>query len=203
MASPYPLPPGCIFREDFKSPALAAQNGLVVKSGASVSWLSPGILVNTDTADVITVPILNPKMLRSATTTIIDAIVADTASSERYMVCQSAPIAAIGFRFGKFTVYDTTYRQSLASPAVGSRALVAVVLRRGGASELYINGIQDGTWTNASGTAGLASTVVGGISGAFGATRYTAPIFGWRFYNYAMSSEEIAADYRTIRGNQA
>ena len=33
MPSPYPLPAGCIFREDFRNPALAARNGIVFTGG--------------------------------------------------------------------------------------------------------------------------------------------------------------------------
>lgn len=39
----YPLQQGCIFREDFKSPELAARNGLVSIGNPGPTWVSNGV----------------------------------------------------------------------------------------------------------------------------------------------------------------
>jgi hypothetical protein len=198
MASPYPLPPGCIFREDFKSPALAAQNGLVITGNP----IAAGVL-RMATGTQIFAPEL--KSVRPNTFTLMaDVSATGFIGSYRTLVRSLSGVDILHFGFDNTTNrmywYDGGLRYS--SVFALKRSLFAVSIT-GGLASFYQDGALLGT-SGANLNKSTATTLVTiGSTSTLNNQLFTDPVHSLRMYYYAMSAEEIAADYRTIRGNQA
>ena len=199
MASPYPLPPGCIFREDFVNPTLAAQNGLVI---TGTPWVASGVRVRTGMQ--ISVPsLVNFTPPSNGTTLVFDATVGGFNGTYRTAFLLSGTLARIYVGIDaatnrlfwqdgtlRFSSTFSTGRRLFAASASGSTiswyqdgaplGTSIVVLNRGNPSKCFIG-----------------STDVLDIG------LFLDPLHSIRLYNYALSANEIAQDYRTIRGLSA
>lgn len=203
MASPYPLPPGCIFREDFKSPALAAQNGLVITGNP---WMAGGartsagntILGNYD---------LNNVALLSSFTIIVDVDLAQFTGTERGLWCVVADGAYSTILLSALAGEN---RLNVGSSSTGNVALGTFVPGRrilalsctGSSVAMYIDGALSATASLTRYKRTYYNFVVGMVR-SVGTNTFGGLFRSLRAYNYAMTAEEIAADYRKIRGNQA
>lgn len=195
MNSPYPLPPGCIFREDFKNPMLAAQNGL---TGLPV-WIPGGVRLST--ANLSRSKIANGQLM----TVIVDAIVLPANGNYHSLINQFDTVTSGNeFNIGLdptnkmfWSVAIVTVSSSVVTP--GRRMLYWT--SNGANGEFFVDGVSIGTRiTDASVPRANPRLSFGAYLGV--SQRSNHPITQIRLYNYAMTASEIAADYRTVRGIQ-
>jgi hypothetical protein len=201
MPSPYPLPPGCIFREDFRNPTLAAQNGLVITgnpfAAAGLRMVAGSLVLST----AITASLL------SAPKTFIWSTVF-TGSSGQYQTLMrlsqgSGRVFQIGIKNDSNSLFwvagGAVYTNGSVIPT--GRKLFAIV-SNGTVLTFYANGSQIGSASDGfAKPTGAATLSIGSELG--GSLIYRDLVDQIRIYDYAMSADEIAQDYRTIRGLQA
>jgi hypothetical protein len=197
----YPLPPGCIFREDFRNPAMAAANGLTVPD---LAWLGggrgPGVLV-TGAGRWITCPKLNT-FNPNAMTIISDVLIKTTVADDYRVIFGSTTKMFWGIYNDTMMHYDVSYgRVSSANLGLMNRRMLLAYVVQPNTVSFYLNGSFVSTH-NISYKKTIAAVV--GITHYINSATYRLrdPIFGLRLYNYAMTADEIASDYYTVRGIQ-
>lgn len=203
MPSPYPLSYGCIFREEFLNPYLAAQNGLVVTGNPWLGGGAKGVAVTAGNT------ILVPKLVGIKTniiTILIDAEFYPAGSgpalySEAFRVHTPAGEKLI---FGRQRSDGTLYVSSGVAAVFSStisrgRKLVGVSLD-GTNATFFSNG-------NSMGTSVFNTTRIGGSYVMIGSPvpisaqyYWTLPIYSISIYNYAMTPSEILQNYQITRG---
>jgi hypothetical protein len=204
MPSPYPLSYGCIFREEFINPYLAAQNGLVQYGNP---WLGVGMSgVKLDGSNYFTVPRLSPCRFGAIT------IIADV-SAEAFTATYRIAFAAIRVGSGipplevgyKASVNESWFVLNSARSAVYTPKKRSIMAWVGDGTNMffYQDGAYLGTGASAiSGVTGGSTTVTIGCRGPVGGTLYGfgGNMFEFSLYNYAMTSSEILQNFQLSKG---
>lgn len=194
MASPYPLPSGCIFREDFANPMLAADNGLI----GSPVWI-PGGGVQLSASGLSRYKTANGKLM----TVVVDAVVLPANGNFHCFLNQFDTGTGVNeFNIGlgpTNNMYWSVAAVTVSSSSVASGRRMLYWTSAGSNGGFFVDGVSIGTkTTDASVSRSNVRLSVGAYLGASQRTRH--PMLQLRIYNRVMSNDEIAADYRTIRG---
>lgn len=190
-----PLLPRCIFREDFRNPAMAAANGLVITGNP---WNASGVKCLTGTQ--ITVPGLSSYQPTSLT------IIADidyTSFTGQYRtlfhLIHGNTVAQCGLNpsTNQPFWYDSGARLPAGSISTGRRILAwscngTIVTFF---SDGYSIGFSTGTILRFFGS----NQFTIGSTNTLNSQIFNSQLYSFRIYNYAMSSDEIRQDYLLAR----
>jgi len=187
-----------IFREDFRNPALAAANGLIV---SGCTWFANGgIFANGSITH--NDPKFGP---RDSFTFIINTNVTPFTGNYRIlMALRTGGLLAYGFAFNsnsnRLACVSSFSGYGVSSVDVDIGFSTLVMAKSGSSATFYQNGAQKGssvTTPYQEANQPLILTIGSTVS-----TRYlNEQISQARVYNYAMSADEIKQDYLTIRGS--
>lgn len=195
-----PLPYGCIFREDFVNPTLAADNGLVITGNP---WVAAGVRPTTGAR------LHKPKLnLRGTQNTVIFECEAKAFSGAAQHIFETGD----GSRIFQAVFSGTANQWYIYWGGAGVAVDTEYTVKPYTIFAFSISGLnyaffRDGVQTKAS-TLSSSGPIPGAVRTEIGANYSGAlplnrVLKSFRVYNYAMSAYEIAQDYRTIRGLQA
>lgn len=198
MPSPYNLPYGCIFREDFINPYLASQNGLVI---TGTPWLGNGVQgVLSKTGTLISVPRLTSRI--SPITIIADIDLTAFTGTDRTIIHHYRSNGALywaalsGTSNRLFWNADVRTESNEYTPG---RSIIAYSCT-GVTTSFYQNGNSLGSG------AGVIKSYTGANYFSIGSTLtlndklLLTPMYSLSIYNYAMSASEILQNYQLTRG---
>ena len=196
------LPPGCIFREDFRSPKLAADNGALVRTGGTIAsgyghiqskvtqgpiyWT--GVRLQNPFTIIIDFELLSPPDAGAVWNVLVH--VGDNAPSR-------------GFLLGIYSQQLVAIAWGTASPSLGtlnvgkrytvawSRGLSASFVCRDGGAAISTSWSSGQAASGAMAIGGTTAPLLNGIQSRF---------YGIQIYNYAMSADEIKQNYYLTRG---
>lgn len=186
-------PNGCIFREDFKSPELAARNGLV-NLGTGPIWLSGGGVYLANNAAFTK---NQPLIFTNNFTIIIDVLIAPASGTYKSMFCQRNVANTNNEIHVGLDGTNRIFLSALAVLEVGAIIPVGRQLLAWTGGTFYSNGENVGSYTATYGPARPSLIYLGQRNNFF---PLNGPMFGIRIYNRMLLASEITQHYKLSRG---